>query len=57
MWGLQWPWSTEIVIDQIITTYDGIFLPVDDEWFVYAVEVDTTFTYTCAPAFVLVATL
>ena len=24
---------------------------MDGEWFVYAVEVDTTFTYTCAPAF------
>ena len=45
------PGPTEIVIDQIITTYDSIFLPVDGEWFVYAVEVDTTFTYTCAPAF------
>ena len=48
------PGPTEIVIDQIITTYDSIFLPVDGEWFVYAVEVDTTFTYTCAPAFMLV---
>ena len=45
------PGPTEIVIDQIITTYDSIFLPVDGEWFVYAVQVDTTFTYTCAPFF------
>ena len=43
------PGPTEIVIDQIITTYDSVFLPVDGEWFVYAVDVDTTFTYTCAP--------
>ena len=45
------PGPTEIVIDQIITTYDSVFLPVDGEWFVYAVNVDTTFTYTCAPFF------
>ena len=42
------PGPNEIVIDQIITTYDSIFLPVDGEWFVYAVEVDTTFSITCA---------
>ena len=42
------PGPTEIVIDQIITTYDSVYLPVDGEWFVYAVDVDTTFTYTCA---------
>ena len=45
------PGPTEIVIDQIITTYDSIFLPVDEEWFVYAVEVDTIFSYECAPFF------
>ena len=45
------PGPTEIVIDQIITTYDSIFLPVDGEWFVYAVEVDTIFSYECAPFF------
>ena len=45
------PGPTEIVIDQIITTYDSVFLPVDGEWFVYAVDVDTTFSYTCAPFF------
>ena len=45
------PGPTEIVIDQIITTYDSIFLPVDGEWFVYAVDVDTTFSYTCASFF------
>lgn len=45
------PGPTEIVIDEIVITYDSIFLPVDGEWFVYAVDVDTTFTYTCAPYF------
>jgi uncharacterized protein (TIGR02145 family) len=45
------PGPTEIVIDEIVITYDSIFLPVDGEWFVYAVDVDTTFSYTCAPFF------
>ena len=45
------PGPTEVVIEDIVTTYDSIFLPVDDEWFVYAVEVDTTFGFTCAPFF------
>jgi uncharacterized protein (TIGR02145 family) len=44
------PGPTEVVIEDIVITYDSIFLPVDDEWFVYAVEVDTTFGYTCAPS-------
>ena len=43
------PGPTEIVIDEIVITYDSIYLPVDGEWFVYAVDVDTTFSYTCAP--------
>ena len=45
------PGPTEIVIDEIVITYDSIYLPVDGEWFVYAVNVDTTFSYTCAPFF------
>ena len=45
------PGPTEIVIDEIVITYDSVFLPVDGEWFVYAVDVDTTFSYTCAPFF------
>ena len=45
------PGPTEIVIDQIITTYDSIYLPVDGEWFVYAVDVDTTYTVACDPVF------
>lgn len=45
------PGPTEIVIDEIVITYDSIFLPVDEEWFVYAVTVDTTFSFTCAPFF------
>ena len=45
------PGPTEVVIEDIVITYDSVFLPVDDEWYVYAVEVDTTFGYTCAPFF------
>ena len=45
------PGPTEVVIDDILITYDSVFLPVDGEWFVYAVDVDTTYTYTCAPFF------
>jgi len=41
------PGPTEVVIEDIIITYDSIYLPVDDEWFVYAIEADTTFGYTC----------
>ena len=43
------PGPTEVVIEDIIITYDSIYLPVDDEWFVYAIEADTTFSYTCGP--------
>ena len=45
------PGPTEIVIDEIVITYDSVYLPVDGEWFVYAVDVDTTLSYTCAPFF------
>ena len=45
------PGPTEVVIEDIVITYDSVFLPVDDEWFVYAVAVDTTFGYVCAPFF------
>ena len=43
------PGPTEVVIEDIVITYDSVFLPVDDEWFVYAVEVDTTFGFICPP--------
>jgi uncharacterized protein (TIGR02145 family) len=41
------PGPTEVVIEDITILYDSVFLPIDNEWFVYAVEVDTTFGYTC----------
>jgi len=43
------PGPTEIVIEDIVTTYDSVYLPVDGEWFVFAIDVDTTYAFTCAP--------
>ena len=43
------PGPTEIVIEDIVTTYDSVYLPVDGEWFVFAINVDTTYAFTCAP--------
>lgn len=40
---------TEIVIDEIVITYDSVFLPLDNDWYVFPVSADTTFTFTCAP--------
>jgi uncharacterized protein (TIGR02145 family) len=42
---------TEIVIDEIVITYDSVFLPLDNDWYVFPISADTTFTYTCAPFF------
>ena len=40
---------TEIVIEEIVITYDSVFLPLDNDWYVFPVSADTTFTFTCAP--------
>jgi len=45
------PGPTEIVIDEIVITYDSVFLPLDNDWYVFPISADTTFTYTCAPFF------
>ena len=45
------PGPTEVVIDDILITYDSVFLPLDNDWYVYPVSADTTFSYTCAPFF------
>ena len=45
------PGPTEVVIEDILTTYDSVFLPLDNDWYVFPVSADTTFTYTCAPFF------
>lgn len=45
------PGATEIIVEDIIFTYDSIFLPVDNEWFVYASSVDTIFGFECPGPF------
>ena len=45
------PGPTEIVIESITFEYDSVFLPLDDDWYVYEISTDTTFSYTCAPVF------
>ena len=45
------PGPTEIVIEDIVTYYDSVYLPFDDAWYVYPVDADTTFGFTCAPSF------
>ena len=43
------PGPTQVVIDDIIITYDSVFLPLDEVWFVYAVDADTLISYECEP--------
>ena len=43
------PGPTQVVIEDIVITYDSIFLPVDQVWFVYAVDSDTVMSYECEP--------
>ena len=45
------PGPTEVVIEDILITYDSVFLPLDNDWYVFPVSADTTFSYTCAPFF------
>jgi uncharacterized protein (TIGR02145 family) len=45
------PGPTEIVIESIVITYDSVFLPLDNDWYVFPINADTTFGYTCAPFF------
>ena len=45
------PGPTEVVIEDIVITYDSVFLPLDDDWYVFPISADTTFGYTCAPSF------
>ncbi len=42
---------TEVVIEDIVITYDSVFLPLDNDWYVFPISADTTFSYTCAPFF------
>ena len=43
------PGPTEVVIEDIVITYDSVYLPLDNDWYVFPISADTTFTYTCAP--------
>ncbi|MGB1099780.1 MAG: fibrobacter succinogenes major paralogous domain-containing protein [Flavobacteriales bacterium] len=45
------PGPTDIVIEDIVTYYDSVYLPFDNAWYVYPVDADTTFGFTCAPSF------
>ena len=49
MWG-NGPGPTNVVIEDIVITYDSIFLPFDQVWFTYAVAADTIIGYECEPA-------
>ena len=41
------PGPTNVVIEDIVITYDSVFLPLDQVWFTYAVSADTIFGYEC----------
>ena len=45
------PGPTEVVIEDIVITYDSVFLPLDDDWYVFPISADTTFSYECLPLF------
>jgi len=45
------PGPTEIVIEDITILYDSVYAEQIDQWFVFEVGADTTFSYTCAPFF------
>jgi uncharacterized protein (TIGR02145 family) len=45
------PGPTEVVIEDIVITYDSVFLPLDDDWYVFPIIADTTFSYECLPPF------
>ena len=46
------PGPTEVVIEDITIMYDSVYAEQIDTWFVFEVGADTTFSYTCAPAFI-----
>ena len=45
------PGPTEIVIENITILYDSVYEPQINQWLVFEVGADTTFSYTCAPYF------
>jgi uncharacterized protein (TIGR02145 family) len=45
------PGPTEVVIEGITILYDSVYAEQIDQWFVFEVGADTTFSYECAPFF------
>ena len=45
------PGPTEVVIEGITILYDSLYAEQIDEWWVFEVGADTTFSYECAPSF------
>ena len=41
------PGPTELIIEDIVIDYDSIYLPLDEEWFLYAVSADTIYGFFC----------
>ena len=44
------PGPTEVVIEDITILYDSLYAEQIDEWWVFEVGADTTFSFTCAPS-------
>ena len=45
------PGPTEVVIEDITILYDSVYAEQIDQWFVFEVGADTTYSITCAPFF------
>ena len=45
------PGPTEVVVEDITILYDSVYAEQIDEWWVFEVGADTTFSITCAPSF------
>ena len=45
------PGPTEVVVEDIIILFDSVYAEQIDEWFVFEVGADTTFSYFCASQF------
>ena len=45
------PGPTEVVIEDITILYDSVYAEQIDQWFVFEVGADTTFSYECVPLY------
>lgn len=45
------PGPTQVVIEDITILYDSVFMPLDNDWYVFPISSDTTFSYICPPSF------